>query len=64
MLGGVLVCRGMDGTWKRHTIFWLSLELFILVFAKGFDLRQAYDVCDGVFDAFEGCDQADSDAEP
>ena len=64
MLGGLLVCRNMNATRTSRTVFWLSLKLFILVLAEGFDLRQAHDVCDGVFDAFEGDDEADPDAEP
>ena len=50
--------------WRSRTVFWLSLELFILVFAEGFDLCETDGVFDGVFDAFEGDDEADSYAEP
>ena len=46
------------------TVFRLSLELFFLASAEGSDLGQAYDVCDGVFDASAGGDQANGDAEP
>jgi len=56
--------RTVEWSWNGRTIFWLSLELFILVFADRFDLRQAYGVFDGVANALECKDEGNSGPEP
>jgi len=46
-----------------HTVFWLSLLVFVLFFGcQGLDFGQAYGVVDGVADASEGEDEEGSGA--
>ena len=46
-----------------HTVFWLSLLVFILFFCcQGFDFSQADGVVDGVADASEGDEEEGSSA--
>ena len=46
-----------------HTVFWLSLLVFILFFGcQRFDFCQAYGVVDGVADAFVGDEEEGSGA--